>query len=147
MCQQHEYNACCCSNEAGTKAEEISSSPIVLYSECASNSSTMLAVVPVRLIQMGINCSGRLRTYCKIGVSLFAVASDYQRIVLIVLLQELLRIIIRIDVDLCECIVDCLLLVAGSQCCLEKGEQQLETVSGFNLCNELIYGHRGWVDS
>ena len=47
-------------------------------------------------------------------IALAAIVANDQRIVLIILLQELLWGIVRVNVDLRECIVDSLLLIASS---------------------------------
>jgi len=87
-----------------------------------------------------------LKTYCKIGVSLFTIAADSQRIILVILLQELLRCVVGVDVDLGQSIVNCLLLVARSESVFQERQQELEAVSRLDLRNELIDGYRSGVD-
>ncbi len=65
---------------------------------------------------------------------------------MVVLLQELLRVVVRIDINLCQGVVDRLLLVAGSEGRLKEGEEELETVAGFDLLHELVDGDRRRVD-
>ena len=74
----------------------------------------------------------------QVGVTLLAVFTDSEGIVLVVLLEELLGVVVRVDVNLSECVVDSLLLIARLEGSLEEGKEELKTVARLNLGDELV---------
>jgi len=85
--------------------------------------------------------------YRKIWITLLAIFANLQCVILSVLLQELFRLIVRVNVDLGQCIVDSLLLIACSECGFQEWQENLEAVSRLNFLDKLIDWHRSWIDS
>lgn len=83
---------------------------------------------------------------CQIGVALLAILSDYQSVILVVVLQECFRIVIAVYVDLGQGIVDGLLLVACGQALLQEWQQQLKTVTRLDFADKLLSGNAGSFD-
>ncbi|GKT40436.1 uncharacterized protein ColSpa_00617 [Colletotrichum spaethianum] len=102
----------------------------------AENKGPQLAVSPLKQVASLVAVHAVL--------ILFA---DGESVILVVLLEELLRVVVRVDVNLGESVEDGLLLVAGSKGGLEEGQEKLETVARLNLRDELIDGDRGGVYS
>lgn len=69
----------------------------------------------------------------QVWVTSLAVLAHLQSVVQVVLLQELFRVVVRVDVDLGQRVVDGLLLVAGGQSRLQEWQQKLQPVAGFDL--------------
>ncbi|GJC99267.1 hypothetical protein ColKHC_08093 [Colletotrichum higginsianum] len=83
----------------------------------------------------------------QVGIALLAVFTNSEGVILVILLEELLRVVVRVDVDLSESVEDGLLLVSGGKGGLEEGQEKLEAVAGLDLGDELINGDRCGVDS
>lgn len=83
---------------------------------------------------------------CQIGVALLAILSDYQSVILVVVLQECFRIVIAVYVDLGQGVVDGLLLVACGQALLQEWQQQLKTVTRLDFADKLLNGDAGSFD-
>jgi hypothetical protein len=77
----------------------------------------------------------------EVRVALLAVLSDDERVVDVVLLEERLRVLVRVDVDLGESVVDGGLLLTGGDLGFEPREDELEAVALLYLVNELIDGN------
>ena len=56
----------------------------------------------------------------------------------VVLLQELLRVVIAVDVDLGKCIVDSGVLRASLNAGFQPGQDELQTIASLNLVNKLV---------
>ncbi len=67
-------------------------------------------------------------------LKLFAVNNEICKI----LPKESLRVVVGVDVDLCERVVSCRLVTAFVNSRLEPGKNQLKTISLLDLFNQLV---------
>ena len=56
----------------------------------------------------------------------------------VILLQELLRVVVAVDVDLGKCIVDSGVLRAGLNAGFQPGQDELQTIASLDLVNKLV---------
>jgi hypothetical protein len=78
----------------------------------------------------------------EVRVALLAVLADNQRVVEVVLLEERLGVVVRVDRDLGNGVVDLLVGRALLDLLVEPGKDELEAVALLNLGDELIDGER-----
>src|SRR5579859_7454468 len=74
----------------------------------------------------------------QVRVALLAVLTDSKRIIQGILLEEFLRVVVAVDVDLRKSIIDCRILRAGIESILEERKKQLETIATLNFSHQLI---------
>jgi len=82
----------------------------------------------------------------EVGVALLAVFTNNHGVVHIILLEELLRIVVAVDVDLGKSVVDSLLCVASLESGFQERQQELQAVSGLNFRDKLINRNDSRVD-
>ncbi|CAI6082879.1 unnamed protein product [Clonostachys chloroleuca] len=70
---------------------------------------------------------------CQVGVTLLAVLSDGEGIVLVILLEELLWVVVRVNVDFGQSVENGLLCVASLQGGLKEGQEKLQPLINVDL--------------
>ncbi|PNY29194.1 Uncharacterized protein TCAP_00893 [Tolypocladium capitatum] len=83
----------------------------------------------------------------QVGVALLAVLAHGQGVILVVLFEELFRVVVRVDVDLGKRIVNGLLLVTRPQGGFQEGQQKLEAVSRLDFGDQVVDADLVGVDS
>lgn len=74
----------------------------------------------------------------QVRVALLTVLAHSKRVVHVVLLEEFLRIVVRVNVDFRESIVDSLLLIASRKSSLEERQKELQTVARLDFLDKFV---------